>query len=110
MVLLCGSVECSAKIAMTALCCTAAAMELLLDHDPPRRISVHRNQRPERLIGDFAIRCHLQSFGGEVTAIDRYLHLAKYSNWRTHFHRNNLRSTAGQAAGKSPSRAKAQAM
>jgi hypothetical protein len=40
MVLLYGSVECSAKIAMTPLHSARAAMGLLLDHDLARRISV----------------------------------------------------------------------
>jgi hypothetical protein len=38
MVLLCGTVECSAKIAMTLLRGGFAAMDLLPDHDPPRFI------------------------------------------------------------------------
>jgi hypothetical protein len=43
MVLLCKRVECSAKIAMTALRSGLVAMRLLPDHDPSRLIFLDAN-------------------------------------------------------------------
>jgi hypothetical protein len=62
MVLLWKSVECSAKIAMTALLTGFAAMVLLPDRDPPRRIFLEATRGAYFLIPQSAEELDLPDF------------------------------------------------
>jgi len=72
MVLLCGSVECSAKIAMSALRSARRAMGLLPDHDLARRILFDANRHTNLFIINYATRRNPHAFVTGMPSIDAY--------------------------------------